>query len=81
MPYLVTFIIICWLFAYLFLRGPGGSKTLKEMREAEAEMKAATTREDRRAAARRILDVIERDDLTGIVVDDARKAAELTLRS
>lgn len=81
MPYLATFIVICWLFAYIFLRGPGGSKTLKEMREAEAEMEAATEREQRRAAAKRVIEIIERDDLTGIVVDDARKAAEKALRT
>lgn len=81
MPYLATFIVICWVFAYIFLRGEGGSKTLREMREAQADMESAPSREERRAAARRVIEAIERDDLAGVVVDDARKAAELVLRS
>ena len=78
MTYFFIFIFISWVFIYFFVlrkrRGP-----MEEMRAAEAQMKSAVDFEEKRAAARRVLDIIDRYEMAGIVVDDAYKAAKAIL--
>ncbi len=80
MPFLFALVFVCWFLTWFFLfrRKPKG--ILDDMREAEQAMKLATSAEDRRAAAKRVSAIIEEDDLAGVVVDDARAAAEKVLR-
>jgi cbb3-type cytochrome oxidase subunit 3 len=80
MPFLFALIFLCWFLTWFFLfrRKPKG--ILDDLREAEQAMKNASTSEDRVAAAKRVLDIIEEDELTGVVVDDARAEAEKVLR-
>jgi len=78
LTYFFIFIFISWVFIYFFVlrkrRGP-----MEEMRAAEAQMKSAVDFEEKRAAARRVLDIIDRYEMAGIVVDDAYKAAKAIL--
>ncbi len=80
MPFLFALIFLCWFLTWFFLfrRKPKG--ILDDLREAEQAMKNASTSEDRVAAAKRVLDIIEEDELTGVVVDDARAEAQKVLR-
>lgn len=80
MPFLFALIFLCWFLTWFFLfrRKPKG--ILDDLREAEQAMKNASTSEDRVAAEKRVLDIIEEDELTGVVVDDARAEAEKVLR-
>lgn len=80
MPFLFALIFLCWFLTWFFLfrRKPKG--ILDDLREAEQAMKNASTSEDRVAAAKRVLEIIEEDELTGVVVDDARAEAEKVLR-
>lgn len=80
MPYLFALIFICWFFAWFFLFRKPKVGILGRLREAEAAMQQAQSPEARRAAAKRVLDIIEDEDLAGVIVDDARAAAEKILR-
>jgi len=80
MPFLFALIFVCWFLAWFFLFRKKPKGILDDMREAEQAMKLATSLEDRRAAAKRVIAIIEEDDLAGVIVDDARAAAEKVLR-
>ena len=78
MLYFASLIVFCWIVGVWLLRGSGKGR-LDELRETQAEMDAAGDIDDKRDAARRILEIIDRDELAGIVVDDAKHAAEAIL--
>ena len=80
MPFLVATIVVCWIVGYFLLRNAGNLSPLQEMRQQQKIMETADTGDARRAAARQVLELIERYDLAGVLVDDAREAAEIQLR-
>ena len=81
MIYFFTMIFVGWLFAYIFIiRGRSGPNPMDSMRDAQAEMREASEGENKRAAARKFLEIIEDYDLSGIVAEDAKKEAEDTLK-
>lgn len=80
MAYLFALILICWFLTWFFIFRGKSRDTLEDLYEAQAAMNNAQTPEERYEAAKVVLEIIEEDSLAGIVVDDARDAAQKVLR-
>lgn len=80
MAFLFSLVFVCWFFTWFFLFRKKSRRTLQNLQDAEQAMNRAGTRDEKRAAARRVLAIIDDEDLAGVIVDDARAAAERVLR-
>lgn len=81
MLYLIAAIVVCWIVGGLLLSKAGDLKPMQQLRTAEAAMETGATADEKRSAAREVLELIEQNELAGVIVDDARKAAEKVLRA
>ncbi len=79
MAYLFALILLCWFLAWFFLFRKRRD-TLQNMFDAQAAMESAQSPEEKKAAAKQVLAIIDEEELAGVVVDDARASAVKVLR-